>query len=402
MVMTVVWALAAGTTVIVAQLCGAQRRDDAGRIAFRSVVIGAGIGIVVSIVGALTSQHGAVFLGAHPDVLASATPYLRIIFVFFTCSVLVNIISAVMYGAGDARSPLWAAIGMNVLHVLVAYPLIHGLWGLPNLGVIGVAVATAVSDLAGSACLLCVGFKKRHLRAGRVPASMMAPVLRVGLPVLGDRLLQQSGQVFYVKAVMLYGTAAYAAHQVGMAIEALSFLPGLGISLAATTAVGQRLGARQVRQAVLANREAARLALIVMSGLGLVFFCLPSPLLRLFTDDPDVTALGISLLRIVAIIQIPMAIALVLSGSLRGAGDTVSLFWSTATGTWGIRVPFAWLCAAVWHLDLAVVWSLMAADWLVRMSVLGYRYRTGHWQRRLSAPEEASTSEASLAPLRAA
>jgi Na+-driven multidrug efflux pump len=139
-----------------------------------------------------------------------------------------------------------------------------------------------------------------------------------------------------------------------------------------------------------------------MAGMGLVFFCLPSPLLRLFTDDPEVTAFGTSLLRIVAVIQIPMAIALVLSGSLRGAGDTVSLFWSTAIGNWGIRVPFAWLCAAVWHMDLRVVWGLMAADWLVRMSVLGYRYRAGNWHRLHPSQEEGTTSEVSLSPLRAA
>jgi putative MATE family efflux protein len=403
LVMTLGWGLAAGTTVVVAQLWGAQQRDDASRVAFQSVVIGAILGIIISVVGVFASQYGAVFVGANPDVLSLATPYLRIIFLCFTCSLLVNLVSGVMYGAGDARSPLWAAIVMNVIHVLLAYPLIHGLWGLPTLGVTGVAVATAVSECSGAAFLLYVAFKKRLIRTGRVPQSVMAPVWRIGIPVLGDRLLQQVGQLLYVKAIILYGTVAYAAHQVGMAIEAISFLPGLGISLAATTAVGQRLGAQRVRQAVLANREAMRLAVIVMTGMGLVFFFAPSTLLRLFTDDPDVIALGVSFLKIAAIIQVPMAITLVLSGSLRGAGDTAFLFWSTFVGSWALRVPLAWLCATVWHADLTIVWSLMALDWTVRMSMLVHRYRTDHWQRGVLGHEEVEPAgESSLVSIRAA
>jgi putative MATE family efflux protein len=400
--MTVVWGLAAGTTVIVAQLCGAQRRHDAGRLGLRSVLVGVVLGLGISTTGLLVGRSAAIFLGASPDVLVLLTPYLRIVFLFFTCSMLVNLISAVMHGAGDTRSPLSAAIGMNVIHVAFAYPLIHGLWGLPTLGVTGVAVATAVSECSGAVYLLIVGFRKRHLVPGAVDRSVLVPVLRIGLPVLGDRLLQQTGQLLFVKAVMLYGTVAYAAHQIGMAIEAISFLPGLGISLAATTAVGQRLGAHQIPQAAIANREATRLALMLMAGIGVVFVCAPSPLLRLFTDDPEVIALGTSFLLIAAILQIPMAIALPLSGSLRGAGDTLFLFWTTVIGNWAVRVPIAWLCAAVWHTDLKVVWGLMAADWCVRMVMLVHRVRTDNWHRRVLVRQNAVASDVPLAPVRVA
>ncbi|MFZ5876358.1 MAG: MATE family efflux transporter [Nitrospirota bacterium] len=401
-VMTVVWGLAAGTGVIVAQLWGARRQADAGHVAFQAVLVGAVIGLVISAAGVLFSRQGAIFLGVPDDVLALATPYLRTVFVFFTCSLLVNLISAVMHGAGNTRSPLYAAVGMNVIHFAVAYPLIHGLWGLPALGVTGVAVATAVSECSGAAYLLHIGFKQRHILPGRISRSMLAPVLRIGLPVLGDRLLQQTGQLLFVKAVMLYGTVAYAAHQIGMAIEAISFLPGLGISLAATTAVGQRLGAQQIRQAVRANQEAMRLAVVVMAGIGLIFFVAPTPLLRLFSDDPEVIGLGTTFLMIAAILQIPMAIALTLAGSLRGAGDTPFLFLSTVVGNWAVRVPLAWLCAAVWHTELAVVWSLMAVDWFVRMGMLVYRVRTDDWHRRVLVHDHGTPPEVSLAPLRVA
>jgi putative MATE family efflux protein len=401
-VMTVVWGLAAGTSVIVAQLCGAQRRDDAGRVGFQSVLVGVVLGIGISTAGVLFSHYGAVFLGTQPDVVAVVTPYLRVVFLGFTGSLLVNLISAVMHGAGNTRSPLCAAIGMNVIHVAVAFPLIHGLWGIPSLGVTGVAVATVVSETAGAAYLLYVGFTQGLLLPGRASRSMMAPVLRIGLPVFGDRLLQQTAQLLFVKAVIVYGTVAYAAHQIGMAIEAISFLPGLGIGIAATTAVGQRLGAQRIREAVVANHEAIRLAVMVMAGCGLLFVLAPTPLLRLFTYDPEVIGLGTSFLLIAAILQVPMAIALTLSGSLRGAGDTLSPFLSTIIGSWGVRVPLAWMCAVVWHADLRIVWSLMAVDWLVRMMFLLHRVRTGDWYRRVLVHKDQIPAESSLAPARIA
>jgi len=234
--------------------------------------------------------------------------------------------------------------------------------------------------VAGALYLLIIGFKKGYLHRGWVNHGLMRQVIQVGLPVFADRLLQQAGQMMYLKAVMLYGTVAYAAHQVGLAIEAFSFLPGLGISMAATTAVGQRLGANQPHQATIAHWEANRLAIVIMTVMGLVFFFAPYLLLRIFTDDPEVIRLGTSFLKIVAVLQIPLAITMVLSGSLKGAGDTYFLFWSTVVGSWGIRVPFAWLFATILKFDLTAVWSLMVADWFARMSILVYRYRTERWQ----------------------
>jgi len=379
-VMTLIWGLSAGTTVVVAQLWGAQRQKEAALVGFQSILLGAFLGIGISLTGFFVSQQGAIFLGAGSEVLSLTHPYLRIIFSFFLFTLLVNLLSAIMYGTGDTRPPLHAAILMNILHVAVAYPLIYGLWGAPQLGVMGAAVAVGVSEVAGAVYLLNIGFKKGYLLRGWANHGLMRQVIQVGLPVFADRLFQQAGQMMYLKAVMIYGTVAYAAHQVGLAIESFSFLPGLGISMAVTAAVGQRLGANQLHQATIAHREANRLAIAIMTVMGLVFFFAPYLLLRIFTDDPEVIRLGTSFLKIVAILQIPLAITMVLSGSLKGAGDTRFLFWSTVAGSWGIRVPFAWLFATGLKLDLTAVWSLMVVDWFTRMCMLIYRYRTEKWQ----------------------
>ena len=396
--MTLVWGLSAGTTVVVAQLYGAQRRDDVAAVGFHAVVLGLFIGLGIGLAGLRFGRDGAAFIGAQAPVLTLLDPYLRVVFCFFVCTLLVNLLSAVLYGIGNTRPPLHAAVVMNVVHVAVAYPLIYGAWGAPRLGVLGAAVAVGASELTGALYLLAICFRKRYLRAGRIRADLLRHVWHVGLPVFGERLLQQSSQMMYAKVVMLYGTVAYAAHQVGLTIEAMSFLPGLGISMAATTAVGQRLGARQWLQAAIAHREARRLALMFMSAMAVLFFFAPTALLRLFTSDPEVIGLGTSFLKIVAVLQIPLAMTMVLSGSLRGAGDTLFLFWSTIVGSWGIRVPLAWLLATVFAADVTVIWSLMIVDWLARMGLLMYRYRTENWRTTQLLGDPTPELDPSLVP----
>ena len=199
--------------------------------------------------------------------------------------------------------------------------------------------------------------------------------------VSGERIVQQAGIFIYTKLVLLYGTVAYAAHQVGLSIESFSFLPGYGLAIAAATMVGQSIGAGKYTRAKLENWEANRLAIVIMAAMGLLFFFLPDPLLRAFTTDEAVIELGTMFLRIVALLQIPLALTMVLAGSLRGAGDTRFIMGTTMIGMWGVRVPLA-LVAALWlRQSISLIWAAMIVDWSVRMGLLLWRYRSERWRQ---------------------
>ncbi len=381
--MTVIWGLSSGTTVVMAQLYGGRRQPEAARIAFQSILLGLGLSLLISLSGWHFGQQGAVFLGAEPVVLGLADDYIKIIFAVFGFTALVNILCNILYGVGDTRTPFFVVVLINVLHVLIAYPLIYGSWygfgGAPRLGLIGAAIAIGISEGVGMLILLGVLYRRGIIHAGRFNLALLREVIRIGLPVFGDRALQQAGQALYLKMIMLYGTTAYAAHQVGLSIEALSFMPGYGLSIAVTTAVGQSLGAHQRDRAHLVNSEANRFAVMLMAGMGMVFFFFPYLLLRLFTSDAEVIRLGTQFLKIVAILQVPLAITMVLSGSLKGAGDTRYLLFTTVVGSWLVRVPLAYLFSVVLHLSLPFVWGIMVVDWVVRMVLLLIRYRSNRW-----------------------
>jgi Na+-driven multidrug efflux pump len=118
-----------------------------------------------------------------------------------------------------------------------------------------------------------------------------------------------------------------------------------------------------------------------MAGMGLVFFFFPYALLRAFTSDPEVIRYGILYMKIVAFAQIPLAITMVVGGSLRGAGDTGFIMFATLAGMWFVRLPVAALLATVFNAEIHFIWSMMILDWIVRMSFLIWRYRRETWGR---------------------
>ncbi len=376
---TLVSGLSVGTNVIVAQLWGARRHREAGDAArhflWLSVIVSIGLGAI----GIAANRFAMQGLGAEPSVIDLALPYSTLIFLVIPMTVLLQVLSSILQGTGDTRTPMYAMMLVNLLHVLTAYPLIYGRWGAPAMGVKGAAIAVGLAETIGVAYLTmrCRSLlaTSRHIRL-----SLLRTLWDVGAPVSGERIVQQAGILIYTKLVLLYGTVSYAAHQVGLSIESLSFLPGYGFAIAAATMVGQSIGAGKYTRAKMENWEANRLAALIMSGMGLVFFFFPYVLLRAFTTDEAVIELGTWFLKIVALLQIPLALTMVLAGSLRGAGDTKFIMGATMVGMWGVRVPMALIVVLWLKLSVLYVWTAMIADWTVRMALLLWRYRSERWQ----------------------
>jgi putative MATE family efflux protein len=372
--MTVFWGLSTGTTVVIAHLRGGGHTRDARRAAFVALIACGVMSVAVSMLGAGWGTKVALLMGAGPDVMAHATSYIRLVFLYFGFTTGLNILSGIMHGQGDTRTPMTAIILVNILHVALAWPLIYGRLGLPAYGVNGAAYAINLSEGVGFVYLLFRAVGKRYLAFGRPDGELWKRIWRVGYPVALERLAQQSGQLLYSRFILGYGTVAYAAHQVGLSIESLSFMPGAGMGIAAATLMGHSLGARKYRQARVGHGEALRLAVLVMGLMATLFLLLPGPLLHLFTADQEVIQVGTVFLRLVAFAQIPLAVSFVYAGSLRGTGDTFYVFISTLLSMWGVRVLLAWVVADLLHLSLYAVWGVFVVDWWVRAGLFAWRY----------------------------
>ncbi len=372
--MTIFWGLSTGTTVVIAHLTGAGRHEEARRAGGTAILICLGMTAIVSVAGAYGGDDLARLMGASPEVQLLANDYIRLVFTWLIWTTGVNILSAIMHGSGNTRTPMEGILLVNILHVLLAWPLIYGRLGFPPLGVNGAAVAINISEFIGFLYLLWQALRLGYLKICLPDQVLFKKIWKVSWPVALERVAQQSGQLVYSSVIIGFGTTAYAAHQIGLSIESLSFMPGAGMGIAAATLMGQSLGAKKYLRARVSHVEALRLAIWVMGAMTLVFLLLPNYLVMIFTSDPEVIHHGAVFLRIVAFAQIPLAISFVYAGSLRGAGDTFYVFIITLLSMWGVRVLLAWIAGELLHLSLYMVWGVFLIDWYARAIAFAWRY----------------------------
>jgi len=375
--MALVYGLGLGSMVMVAFHTGAtdvRRRAWAART---SLLIGVAATVALGGAGILFSRSVAMFMGAEGRLLDLTLEYLHITWYLFGAYVFLHLASAIFQGVGDTRTPLRAMVGVNILHVLVAVPLVFGLMRLPRMGVVGAALASGFSEGAGAAWLLWQAKRRGFFgqRSERWSLQEFWRILRVGLPAVGERLITHGMQLVFARIVIGFGVAAYAAHQVGLNIESLSFLPGLGFAKAATTLVGQRLGAKDPDGARLSARQANLMATGIMTAFGASFVLFPQAWVVLFTSDPGVLGYSVPLLTALGLLQPPLSIAMITSGALRGAGETHVVLLAAVVGGWLVRLPLAYVGGVVADLGMTMVWATMVIDWMVRGAIVSWRFR---------------------------
>lgn len=246
--MSASWGINVGATVLVSQLWGAERKGDAARAAYQALLLAVAAAAVITAFGLGFGDTVASLLGASGDVQEMLADYTKIIFSFIFFTIAINVLSGIMQGTGDTKTPLYATLIVNILHVVVAYPLVYGYLGFPKLGVKGAAIAIAISESMGGAFLFIRSLRRRYIIISKsLEMKYTSMIFKLGYPVFIDRLLQNFGSLVFAKVILLYGTAVYAAHQVGLAIEAFSFMPGYGIAVAAATIVGPEPRGRETR-----------------------------------------------------------------------------------------------------------------------------------------------------------
>jgi putative MATE family efflux protein len=315
-----------------------------------------------------------------------------IVNIFFISKGTIQVVSGIFQGFGDTRTPFLVIVGVNIVHIIIAYPLTFGAFGFPRLEVLGVALATGVSESMGAILLLFLAWRKNLLKFKHYSLKRLKTIVRLGLPVFGERILTTTMQMVYTSMILFTSVSAYAAHSIGIIIESISFLPGTGFSQAATTLVGQQIGARQPHRARKYGNQAIIVGFTIMGLIGLSFWFFPNLWMMIFSNDPEVIRYGIIYCKIVAFSQVPMGLSMVLSGSLRGAGHTRWVMFATMIGGWAFRIPFAYIVSSILHLGILYIWLAMPLDWVVRSSILYIKYSSARWHENAALERETATS----------
>ena len=371
-------------------MIGAGEQGEANATAKQSLVITILLGTLVSILMYFLAPMVIDAMGAEPEVLPLGISYMRIVALGLVFNTVSMVCASALRGAGDTRMPMAVNLTSNLINVTGNYLLIYGNWGFPRLGIAGAALATTFSRFVGCSLFLAILLSGRSVvrvsfaDGYRPDGGILRRVLNIGLPAAIEQFILRGGQLTYVRIVSSFGTSVFAAHQIGMNILSLSFMPGMAFSIAATTLVGQGLGAEKPELAERGALTTRRLGMMFSGAIAVCLFFFGRHIASLYTDDLDVISKTAMVLRVIGVVQPAQSTQFILAGGLRGAGDTRWPLYSTFLGVWGVRVLVGYLLAVQLGLGLLGAWMGMALDQCTRAFVISRRFNKGAWKKWVS------------------
>jgi putative MATE family efflux protein len=394
-------AVAIGATALAARHVGARQHRLARHVANQSLLAGTAMAAIATVIAAIGAGP-FVHLMQLPETPARlAQQYLLILIPAIPAIMIEEVGVASLHGAGDTVSGLMAKVVVNVVNIVVSTTLVTGLHRFTPLGWPGLAIGTAGGHFVGAVIIAALLLRGRaglrwRLRDLRPDAHLIRRLFRIGVPGGLDVAAVLTCHFIYAAIVNSLGTLAAAAHGLGVQIEALAYLPGSAFQVAAATMAGQYLGARDAPRAMRSVGTSLLIGGGLMSVAGLLFFFAGGPITDIFThgSDPQTRDLTVRLLRIVAVSEPFLAASMILTGALRGAGDTRWPLLFTLIGFVGVRIPGAMLLSLDevnlpllglvlpgYGLGVIGAWYAMVADIIVRALLVSSRFLHGGWMR---------------------
>lgn len=369
-------ALGVGTSALIAQKIGAKRESEAQIITNQSVLLTVVISLLLALVSVLFGSPLLRMMGASDRILQESLTFFVIVGGGALFMGLMTIFGSILRATGDTKSPMKVSVVVNIGNIVIDYILIFGLGPIPALGVLGTAIGTVLSRVLG--CWLL--YRKVQLSKSPLDWSTLfvssnyRPLVNLSIPATLERLVMRLGQVLYFGLIVSISAKTFAAHSIAGNIESFTYMPAYGLATAATTLVGNAIGARDPQQAKRYGYSAAKYGVIFMSLLGVILFFGAPLFASLFTKDQEALRQIVIALRIDAFAQPGLAISLITTGALQGMGDTKSPLYSTAFGMWGIRVVGVIVLSKYLGLGIAGIWLSIAIDLYLRSLFLVYKF----------------------------
>ena len=362
-IISILIALEIGATVLVSQAFGAHLPERVRDVARQALVWGVLLSIPVSILGYLLAPRVVRLFDTEPEVAEYATHYLQITAALSVFLLLTFVGGAIFRGVGDSRTPLYASIVANVVNVVVAYALIFGHFGLPELGVEGSAWGAAIARIVSASILIGLlltgrrGISLRGTGSWRPHVTIGKQLLHLGLPASLEQVLSSAGFMTMLFVVAKIGTDALAAQQIAFTALNIGYMPAFGFGIAVTALVGQSIGANRIADAGIAARIGARLSVAILAIAGVIFFVLARPIMGIFTDEAEVVTQGVNGLRALAISLPFWGAWFVFGGALRGTGDTVTPLVVEGIAVW-TAVLLGLAAVHFFDVGLGTVWGM--------------------------------------------
>lgn len=383
--LAVFFALNVGVTAVIARRKGEGRREDARKTLRQSIVIIGAISLVMIVLSFFVSEFLMRLAGAKEDTIGPATDYFKIICYGLIFNALSMAICAALRGIGDTKVTMKVNITANVVNVVFNYLLIGGNFGFPRLEVRGAAIATVIGQGVGMILALYAVFRKngyfqlRFFEDWRPRMETVKSVFKVGSNAVVEQVAMRVGFFITSRMIADLGTVDFAVNQICSQILTFAFTFADGTGTATASLVGQNLGKKRPDLSFIYGRIGQRLAILISAVLIVIFVTCRHQLVGLFSTDPEILEKsGICMLVMAVIIPFQMT-QIVISGSLRGAGDTRFVANTMLVCVMVIRPLMTFLFVYIIGFGVIGAWTGMLVDQGIRFTLVYRRFSSAKW-----------------------
>ena len=387
--MTIVYAIGMGlstaTTAMVARRIGEKRAGKAGAIAFQAIISGLVVSILIAIPGVIYAKDFLLLMGASKEMAEAGYMFPAIMFGGNAVIMLLFIINAVFRSSGDAAISMRVLIVANLINMVLDPLLIFGIGPFPELGLKGAAVATTTGRgiaVCYQFYLLFKGHKRIRLELDhlKIKLKVMVQLFKLAAGGILQNIIATSSWIALYRIIAVLGSEVMAGYTISIRIVVFVLLPSWGLSNAASTLVGQNLGAKQPERAERTVWITAYANMILLGLVGIVLIIFPEAFIRLFINDQNVISNGAVSLRIISIGFVSYAMGMVMTQAFNGSGDTVTPTRINFFCFWLFEIPLAYLLAIVFDLKIyGISIAIVAAETALTLTAW-YFFRKGKWK----------------------
>ncbi|MXZ61263.1 MAG: MATE family efflux transporter [Acidobacteria bacterium] len=382
-----VYAIAIGfsfaVTAVVSRRVGEGDRRGAARAGVQAIGLGLVVSVALGALGVIFAPRVLGLMGADAETVAVGTPHARIMYAGMATIILLFLNNAILRGAGDAQAAMRALWLSNGINIVLDPCLIFGLGPFPELGLPGAAVATTIGRGTGvlyQFWILTHGSRLRIRRADiRTQWGVLRNLCRVSVGGIAQMLADMLPWILLIRIIASFGTIAVAGWVIAIRVALFVILPCWGLSNAASTLVGQNLGAGKPDRAERAVWITSAWNMGFMALVTGAFVAFAPDIARIFTDDPEVLGIAATALRVVSYGYVFYALGMVTRQAFNGAGDTRTPTWIDLFCFWLFEIPAAWLLSRT-ALGVDGVFWAVALAYSLSAVVSTLVFRRGGWK----------------------
>lgn len=373
-----------GATVVIAKTRGESDMAKCKKTFEQTTFTGLLLSIIITIFILMNSSYFLSYFTSNNEILYNSVKYLKIVIFTSPFVLIMSVVTAAFQACGNTKTPMYIAIIVNIINVILGYLLIYGKFGFPELSLIGAAIALLISQISGALLGIFLLYNKKDGLFStliskndllNIDFTLMKQVYSIGIPAAFESMFWQFSAIVMSKVILSYGEVTFAAYQLGLQAEIMSEMPAVGVGIASTSMTANAIGKKDGVLLKIYTKQLIKTSTIISLISSLLIIVFPGIFMSFFTNNAEIKVIGIKYLIVMGFIQVPQNLSKVMYGTIRAAGYKNIPMIISFLGIWAVRVPLALLFAYVLKLDIVFIWLCMAIDQIFKCTLSAIVYK---------------------------